>query len=154
MLDYLWFRVQQLNFSLVKHPPIRVILHFFVRSFFLYKIKSNFPEHNNFFLLYPICSLDTLYTVPFFLTMGQKQMRLRNKKNYINKVIIPKSRASVFSKTPKDRQMHRQSDTDNKAGYTAISYGRVGRGGNARFPTFRLNHYGPTDRPTDGQNLL
>ena len=26
----------------------------------------------------------------------------------------------------------------NKAGYTAISCGRVGRGGNARFSTFRL----------------
>ena len=46
----------------------------------------------------------------------------------------------------------------NKAGYTAISCGRVGRGGYARFPTFQLNHYGPTDtfrlvftdRPTDG----
>ena len=42
----------------------------------------------------------------------------------------------------------------NKAGYTAISCGRVGRGGNARFPTFRLDGYGPTDRPTDGQSLL
>ena len=40
----------------------------------------------------------------------------------------------------------------NKAGYTATSCGRVGRGRNARFPTFRLNHlYGPTDRPTDGR---
>ena len=41
----------------------------------------------------------------------------------------------------------------NKAGYTAISCGRVGRGGNARFLTFRLDGYGrtdgPTDRPTD-----
>ena len=33
----------------------------------------------------------------------------------------------------------------NKAGYTAISCGRVGRGGYARFPTFQLDHYGPTD---------
>ena len=47
----------------------------------------------------------------------------------------------------------------NKAGYTAISCGRVGRGGNARFPTFQLKRDGwtdgptnqPTDRPTDGQ---
>ena len=37
----------------------------------------------------------------------------------------------------------------NKAGYTAISCGRVGRGGNACFPTFRLEHDGPTDGPTD-----
>ena len=38
----------------------------------------------------------------------------------------------------------------NKAGYTAISCGRVGRGGNARFPTFQLDRlYGPTNRPTD-----
>ena len=39
----------------------------------------------------------------------------------------------------------------NKAGYTAISCGQVGRGGNARFPTFRLDHYGPTDGQTDGR---
>ena len=46
-----------------------------------------------------------------------------------------------------------------KAGYTATSYGRVGtvgRDGNARFPTFRLDHYDrltdrQTDRPTDGR---
>ena len=37
----------------------------------------------------------------------------------------------------------------NKAGYTAISYGRMGRGGNALFPPFRLDHYGPTDGPMD-----
>ena len=39
----------------------------------------------------------------------------------------------------------------NKAGYTAISCGRVGRGGNARFPTFRLDGYGLTDRRTNGR---
>ena len=39
--------------------------------------------------------------------------------------------------------------TLNKAGYTAnISRGWVGRGGNVRFPTFRLVS---TDRPTDGR---
>ena len=39
----------------------------------------------------------------------------------------------------------------NKAGYTAnTSCGRVGRGGNASFSTFRLNHYGQTDGWTDG----
>ena len=38
----------------------------------------------------------------------------------------------------------------NKAGYTAnTSCGRVGRGGNARFHTFQLDHHGPTNRPTD-----
>ena len=38
----------------------------------------------------------------------------------------------------------------NKAGYTAnTSCGRVGRGGNACFHTFQLNHYRPTDGPTD-----
>ena len=38
----------------------------------------------------------------------------------------------------------------NKAGYTAISCGRVGRGGNTRFPIFQLERDGPTDRPTNG----
>ena len=51
----------------------------------------------------------------------------------------------------------------NKAGYTAnTSCGRVGRGGNAYFHTFQLDHHGPTNRPTDqptnrrtdGQSLL
>ena len=45
---------------------------------------------------------------------------------------------------------------ENKAGYTAnTSRGRVGRGGNARFHTFQLDHYGwtngPTDQRTDGR---
>ena len=40
----------------------------------------------------------------------------------------------------------------NKARYTAISCGRVGRGGNARFPTFQLVLTDqPTDQPTDGR---
>ena len=39
---------------------------------------------------------------------------------------------------------------ENKAGYTAnTSRGRVGRGGNACFPTFRLERDGPTDQPTN-----
>ena len=42
-----------------------------------------------------------------------------------------------------------ERERENKAGYTAISCGRVGRGGNARFPTFQLERDGPTDRPTD-----
>ena len=37
----------------------------------------------------------------------------------------------------------------NKAGYTAISCGRVGRSGNARFPTFQLDDPGRTNGPTD-----
>ena len=36
----------------------------------------------------------------------------------------------------------------NKAGYTATSCGRLGRGGNARFPTFQLECDGPTDGRT------
>ena len=59
-------------------------------------------------------------------------------------------------------QMWRIHGYRNKAGYTAISCGRVGRGGNMRFPTFQLERDGPTDRPTDrptdqrtdGQSLL
>ena len=41
----------------------------------------------------------------------------------------------------------------NKAGYTVnTSCGRVGRGGNARFHTFQLDHHdGPTNGPTDGR---
>ena len=39
----------------------------------------------------------------------------------------------------------------NKAGYTATSCGRVGRGGNACFRTFRRECDGPTDRRTDGR---
>ena len=37
----------------------------------------------------------------------------------------------------------------NKAGYTAISCGRVGRGGNTHFPTFQLERDRPTDQPTN-----
>ena len=37
----------------------------------------------------------------------------------------------------------------NKAGYTTICCGRVGRGGNTRFPTFQLERDQPTDRRTD-----
>ena len=39
----------------------------------------------------------------------------------------------------------------NKAGYTAISCGRVGRGEYARFPSFLLVRYGRTDGLTDRQ---
>ena len=37
----------------------------------------------------------------------------------------------------------------NKAGYTAISCGRVGRGRNTRFPTSQLERDGQTDQPTN-----
>ena len=37
----------------------------------------------------------------------------------------------------------------NKAGYTATSCRLVGRGGNARFPTFQLKRDGPTNQPTN-----
>ena len=46
-------------------------------------------------------------------------------------------------------QVHRDAGL-NKAGYTAnTSCGRVGRGGNARFHTFQLDHYRGTNGPTD-----
>ena len=38
----------------------------------------------------------------------------------------------------------------NKAGYTATSCRRVGRGGNARFPTFQFERDGQTSKWTDG----
>ena len=41
---------------------------------------------------------------------------------------------------------------ENKAGYTATSCGQVGRGGNARFHSFRLVLTdGPTNQRTDGR---
>ena len=48
-----------------------------------------------------------------------------------------------------DTMVYEKKERENKAGYTATSCGRVGRGGNARFPTFQLERDGPTDRPTD-----
>ena len=64
-----------------------------------------------------------------------------------------------FERSPKLMIFHHTVRRINKAGYTATSCGRVGRGGNARFHTFRLVlTEGPTDRPTDqrtdGQSLL
>ena len=48
------------------------------------------------------------------------------------------------------RKGGRKKDKEsNKAGYTVISCGWVGRGGNARFPTFRLDSYGRADGRTD-----
>ena len=37
----------------------------------------------------------------------------------------------------------------NKAGYTAISCGWAGRGGNTRFPTFQLKRERQTNQPTN-----
>ena len=55
----------------------------------------------------------------------------------------------------KERMMKKKDQylLNNKAGYTAISCRRVGRGGNTRFPTFQLERSTnqPTDRPTDGR---
>ena len=59
--------------------------------------------------------------------------------------------------------MEQSVDILNKAGYTALSCGRVGRGGYACFLTFRLVltdgptegwTNGPMDQQTDGQSLL
>ena len=60
---------------------------------------------------------------------------------------------------PTDGQTDRQTvgwwdRLTNKAGYTAISCRRVGRGGYAHFPTFWLERDGWTNGPTDGQSLL
>ena len=46
-------------------------------------------------------------------------------------------------------QHHVSQKVKNKARYTATSCGQVGRGRNARFHTFRLDHYGRTDGRTD-----
>ena len=60
----------------------------------------------------------------------------------------------------KRKEERKKKKKKNKAGYTAISCGRVGRGGYARFLTFRLvltdgqtdgRIDGPTDGPTDGR---
>ena len=48
-----------------------------------------------------------------------------------------------------DGEGNQRGKKRNKAGYTATSCGRVGRGGNARFPTFQLERDRPTDQPTD-----
>ena len=66
--------------------------------------------------------------------------------------IRPANIIEIFSREKK-------TEKRNKAGYTAISCGRVGRGGNARFHTFRLMLTdgptdGRTDGGTDGQRLL
>ena len=53
---------------------------------------------------------------------------------------------------PEPKGGPRGSLENNKAGYTAISCGRVGMGGNAHFHTFRLVlTNGRTDGRTDGR---
>ena len=47
------------------------------------------------------------------------------------------------------KKSKRISRKRNKTGYTATSCGRVGKGRNAHFPTFRLDGYGRTDGQTD-----
>ena len=105
---------------------------------------------------------------PTTLMIKRKRRRKRDK------VIRPKSRASVLSKGV------RQTDTlvffcskdiwnyclhlndssllfrdINKAGYTGnTSLGRVGRVGNAHFLTFRLDGFGRTNQRMDRQSLL
>ena len=55
-------------------------------------------------------------------------------------------------KTNRKNEYGRKSmEIENQAGYTATSCGRLGRGGNARFPTFQFERDGPTDQPTDGR---
>ena len=59
-----------------------------------------------------------------------------------------------YGNSSKEKEKERKKES-NKAGYTAnTSRGRVGRGENAHFHTFNLDHHGPTDGRTDRQSLL
>ena len=80
---------------------------------------------------------------------------------YWNKTIVSKA-ASVHNKAgytsiqsrtvgQNCRSSSAKTAQFNKAGYTATSCGWVGRGGNARFPTFQLERDRQTDRPTNQQ---
>ena len=92
-----------------------------------------------------------MFYVFIFLFGEEKQMkgmRRRRKKEE------GEEEKKKWKKKDKKEKKKKKKKKKNKAGYTAISCGRVGRGGNARFPTFRLDGYGRTDRPTDGQSLL
>ena len=71
-------------------------------------------------------------------------MRIQKKKNKIKSKKKKKKKSS-------QRRWSQRMDEMNKAGYTASSCGRVGRGGNARFPIFRLVGYGLMDGRTDGR---
>ena len=51
-----------------------------------------------------------------------------------------------------EKNKNKRQEKRNKAGYTATSCGQVGRGGNARFHSFRLVLTdGPTNQRTDGR---
>ena len=68
-----------------------------------------------------------------------------------------KKRKRRKGKRKKRKQKEKKKLTERKkrskektTRYTATSCGWVGRGGNARFPTFQLEREGRMDRPTDG----
>ena len=70
-----------------------------------------------------------------------------------NQACVVKQGASCVSirKSIFDQIIDFRECKQNKAGYTAnTSRGWVSRGGNACFPTFRLERHGPTNQPTDG----
>ena len=58
-------------------------------------------------------------------------------------------RSKSLRKTGRRKRKKKLLESVNKAGYTATSCGRVGRGGNASFPTFQLERDGRTDGRTD-----
>ena len=62
----------------------------------------------------------------------------------------------MYNKKNSDINLKRQKKKIKKAGYTTISCGRAGKGGNARFFSLfgSMVTDGRMDRPTDGQSLL
>ena len=71
-----------------------------------------------------------------------KNWRVRDLKRHKNKSRVRNSVARIW-------KSRGSKWVENKAGYTAnISRGRVGRGGNAHFNTFQLDHH---DQRTDGR---
>ena len=73
----------------------------------------------------------------------------------IQKFITPKLmivETSGWRHLKEENKLFLSYEYQNKAGYTAnTSCGRVGRGGNARFNTFQLDHHGPTNQRTNGR---
>ena len=66
--------------------------------------------------------------------------------------IVKKKKETKKPKKQKTKKQYKGKEKTykNKAGYTAnTSRGRVGMGGNACFPTFRLERDGPTNQPTN-----
>ena len=82
-------------------------------------------------------------TLYFCLHTSHKKLIIYQKKKFISRFEYK------YLSTIQNYEYH---VCKNKAGYTAhTSCGRVGRGGNVRFPTFRLvSTDGPTDGPKDG----